>query len=160
MKAKKNTMSYASGGMLKALLKDPKQKAMAAKLLKMMYGGKMPKAQNGMAMPDEEEMRSAKLSAVTVTDKKGAGVKPQTFGMKGYEEERTNLMNIEVAKLMEGKPKGYKISEADRKMAQDRVREKMTKSGMRQTGMSFKDTGKRLTPEQEAEVARLTKKSK
>jgi hypothetical protein len=150
MKAKKNTMSYASGGMLKALLKDPKQKAMAAKLLKMMYGGKMPKAQNGMAMPDEEELRKTKLSPVTVTDTKGAGVKPQTFGTKGYEEERTNLMNIEVAKLMEGKPKGYKISEADRKMAQDRVREKMIKSGTIQRGMAFKETNQRLTPEQEA----------
>lgn len=161
MKAKKNTMSYASGGMLKALLKDPKQKAMAAKLLKMMYGGKMPKAQNGMVMPDEEEeMRSARLSPVTVTDKRGAGVKPQSFGMKGFEEERTNLMNMEVAKLMEGKPKGYKISEAERKMAQDRVREKMQKSGMLQRGTAFKETGKRLTPAQEAEVARLTRKGK
>jgi len=67
-------------------------------------------------------------------------------------------MNIEVAKLMEGKPKGYKISEADRKMAQDRVREKMTKSGMRQTGMAFKDTGKRLTPEQEKYATERMKK--
>ena len=161
MKAKKNTMSYASGGMLKALLKDPKQKAMAAKLLKMMYGGKMPKAQNGMAMPEEEEeMRSAKLSPVTVTDKKGAGVKPATFAGKDYEERRANLMAVEVSKLMEGKPKGYKISEADRKMAQDRVREKLQKDGTLQRGMMFKETGKRLSPEEQAYAERVAKRNK
>lgn len=156
MKAKKNTMSYASGGMLKALLKDPKQKAMAAKLLKMMYGGKMPKAQNGMAMPEEEEeMRSARLSPVTVTDQRGAGIKKQTFGDKGYEEERANLMAMEVAKLMEGKPKGYKISETERRIAQDKVREKMTKSGSRQRAMAFKESNKRLSPEQESDFRRI-----
>lgn len=160
MKAKKNTMSYASGGMLKALLKDPKQKAMAAKLLKMMYGGKMPKAQNGMVMPDEEEVRSAKLSPVTVTDNKGAGVKPATFASKDYEERRANLMAVEVSKLMEGKPKGYKISEADRKMAQDRVREKLQKDGTLQRGMMFKETGKRLSPEEQAYAERVAKRNK
>ncbi len=160
MKAKKNMMSYASGGMLKALLKDPKQKAMAAKLLKMMYGGKMPKAQGGMVMPDEEEMRSAKLSAVTVTDNKGAGVKPATFAGKDYEERRANLMAMEVSKLMEGKPKGYKISEADRKMAQDKVREKLQKDGTLQRGMMFKETGKRLSPEEQAYAERVAKRNK
>lgn len=153
-------MSYASGGMLKALLKDPKQKAMAAKLLKMMYGGKMPKAQNGMAMPDEEEMRSAKLSPVTVTDKKGAGVKPATFAGKDYEERRANLMAMEVAKLMEGKPKGYKISETERRIAQDKVREKLKKDGTLQRGMMFKETGKRLSPEEQAYAERVAKRNK
>jgi hypothetical protein len=160
MKAKKNTMSYAAGGMLKALLKDPKQKAMAAKLLKMMYGGKMPKAQGGMAMPDEEELTTTKLSPVTVTDKMGGGVKRQSFGSGDFEEERSNLMNIEISKLMEGKPKGYQISEAERKMAQDRVREKLQKSGKLQRGTAFRDSGRRLTPAQEAEVARLANRSK
>jgi hypothetical protein len=161
MKAKKNTMSYASGGMLKALLKDPKQKAMAAKLLKMMYGGKMPKAQNGMAMPDdEEEMRSAKLSPVTVTDKRGAGVKPASFGTKDFEERRANLMAMEVAKLTEGKPKGYKITETERRIAQDKVREKLKKDGTLQRGMMFRETGKRLSPDEQAYAEKADKRNK
>lgn len=153
-------MSYASGGMLKALLKDPKQKAMAAKLLKMMYGGKMPKAQNGMAMPDDEEVRSAKLSPVTVTDKRGAGVKPASFGTKDFEERRANLMAMEVAKLMEGKPKGYKITETERRIAQDKVREKLKKDGTLQRGMMFRETGKRLSPEDQAYVENIDKRNK
>jgi len=89
------------------------------------------------------------LAGATVTAPKGGGIKTQTYGTKDYIKRRDELMAIEVAGLTKGKPKGYAISDKDRKMAQDRVREKLTKEGVRQVGLGFKDTGRRLTPEQE-----------
>lgn len=89
------------------------------------------------------------VAGATVTAPKGGGIKTQTYGTKDYTKRRDELMAMEVSGLTKGKPKGYAISETERKMAQDRVREKLTKEGVRQVAPGFKDTGKRLTPEEE-----------
>jgi hypothetical protein len=139
MKAKMTV--YKGGGKAPA-------SGMGKKVVKYQMGGKPP-----IKPP-------VKVAGATVVTPKGGGVKSQTFGTKDYTQRRDDLMAISVAKFMEGKPSGYKITESQRRVMQDEAREKLTKGGQRSVAPVFKDTGVKLTPAQIAERNRIMKARK
>jgi len=139
MKAKMTV--YKGGGKAPA-------SSMGKKVVKYQMGGKPP-----IKPP-------VKVAGATVVAPKGGGVKSQTFGTKDYTQRRDDLMAILVSKFMEGKPKGYKITESERRVMQDDVRKKLTEGGQRLVAPVFKDTGIKLTPAQIAERDRIMKSRK
>lgn len=91
-----------------------------------------------------------KVAGATVVAPKGGGVKEQTYGTKDYVSRQKQLMDEKAAAYLKKNPSISKtIPEVERKMMQDEVRAQLTKEGVRQPGMMFKDTGRRLTPEEE-----------
>jgi hypothetical protein len=101
-----------------------------------------------------------KLTAATVVAPKGGGIKNQTFGSKDYLQRKDDLMAIEVSKFMEGKPKGYKITESERRVMQDEVRGKLDKGGQRTVAPVFKDTGVKLTAAEIAQAERINEEKR
>lgn len=97
-------------------------------------------------MPSKVKVPGATVPGATVVAKKGEGIKMQGFGTKEYSQRRDDLMGIEVAKFMEGKPKSYKISDAERSNIKAKVREELIKGGQQFYAPVFRDTGKKLTP--------------
>ena len=128
MKAKKK---YTAGGTAKDAL------------MKYFKGGKMPKAQNGIA-----------LDQVVVKGKRGAGVQSQGVVARGvtgdeFTAKRQELIAAETAKLQKGKAPGYKPTERERSDMMDRVRQQLYKEGYQEQGVVRKDTKERLSPEDE-----------
>ena len=101
-----------------------------------------------------------KVPGATVVAKKGEGIKMQSFGTKEFPQRQADLMGIEVSKFMEGKPKSYKISDAERSNIKDKVRAELIKGGQQFSAPVFRDTGTKLTPAQIAERDRLKKAGK
>jgi hypothetical protein len=94
--------------------------------------------------------KPVKVAGATVVAPKGAGVKKQTYGTDDYVSRQKQLMDEKAAAYLKKNPSVSKtIPDTQRRMMQDEVRAQLTKEGVRQPGMAFKDTGKRLTPEQE-----------
>ena len=101
-----------------------------------------------------------KVRGATVVAKKGEGIKMQSFGTKEFPQRQADLMGIEVSKFMEGKPKSYKISDAERSNIKDKVRAELIKGGQQFSAPVFRDTGTKLTPAQIAERDRVKKAGK
>ena len=110
---------------------------------KMANGGKTP-----MKPP-------VKVQGVTVVAKKGEGIKTQGFGTPDFQQKRDSLMTAGVSDFMKGKPKDYKISDAERSNIKDKVREQLIKGGQQYYAPVFKETGVKLTPAQIADKKRL-----
>jgi len=74
----------------------------------------------------------------------------QTYGTADYNKRREELMTQKAQAYLKKNPSVSKtIPDVERKMMQDEVRAQLTKEGVRQPGMMLKDTGRRLTPEEE-----------
>jgi len=131
---------------------------------KMLNGGKNPivpdkRMPNKVMISGSQDTTATKppvkVQGATVVAKKGEGIKMQGFGTKDLVQRRNDLMAIEVSKFMEGKSKDYPISEGQRRLMQDRVREKLIKGGQQFYAPVFKETGVKLTPAQIADKKRL-----
>lgn len=96
-----------------------------------------------------------KLQGVTVVAKKGEGIKTMSFGTKDFAQRQSDLMGIEVSKFMEGKPKSYKISDAERSNIKDNVRAELRKGGQQYSAPAFRDTKKPLTAAEIAQSNRI-----
>lgn len=89
---------YASGGMLKALLKDPKQAAMAREILAEM-GAKIPKYEEGGETDPPQD--GGMLSEAVVTAKKGGITKVPVLEKSG--DELVNMLTEAVESRFMGK---------------------------------------------------------
>ena len=96
-----------------------------------------------------------KVQGVTVVAKKGEGIKAMSFGTPDFQQKRDSLMTAGVSDFMKGKPKDYKISDAERSNIKDKVREQLIKGGQQFSAPAFKETGAKLTPTQLADKKRI-----
>lgn len=96
-----------------------------------------------------------KVQGVTVVAKKGEGIKTMSFGTKDFPQRQADLMGIQVSKFMEGKPKDYKISDAERSNIKDNVRAELRKGGQQFSAPAFRDTKKPLTAAEIAMAKRI-----
>ena len=105
---------------------------------------------NGGKPPVDEKKKPVVVAGATVTAPKGGGIKMQTYGTADFNKPRDELMTQKAQAYLKKNPSASKtIPEVERKMMQDEVRAQLTKEGIRQPGMMLKDTGRRLTPEEE-----------
>jgi hypothetical protein len=131
---------------------------------KMANGGKNPivpdkRMPNKVMMSGSQDTTTTpptvKVQGATVVAKKGEGIKTQGFGTSDYLQKRDSLMTAGVSDFMKGKPKSYKISDAERSNIKDKVRAELIKGGQQFYAPVFKETGVRLTPAQIADKKRL-----
>ena len=129
----------------------------------MANGGKSPivpdkKMPNKVMMSGSQDTTTTrppvKVQGVTVVAKKGEGIKAMSFGTPDYQQKRDSLMTAGVSAFMKGKPKGYKISDAERSNIKANVREALEKGGQQYRALAFKDTSKPLTAADIAEKNR------
>ena len=110
---------------------------------KMANGGKTP-----MKPP-------VKVQGVTVVAKKGEGIKAMSFGTPDFQQKRDSLMTAGVSDFMKGKPKDYKISDAERSNIKDKVRAELIKGGQQYSAPAFRETKKPLTAAEIAQAKRI-----
>jgi len=118
---------YASGGMLKALLADPKQRAMAQEIL----------AEMGAKIPEYEEGGGITGPTVTVTGEKGKGVREVRTLEKGG-DELISMVSDRMQRMM--------INSADANLNKPEFRADYEKvMGMIGKGGTVEDVSKALT---------------
>lgn len=96
-----------------------------------------------------------KVQGVTVVAKKGEGIKAMSFGTQDFQQKRDSLMTAGVSSFMKGKPKDYKISDAERSNIKDKVRAELIKGGQQYSAPAFKETKKPLTAADLAQAKRI-----